>query len=368
MTSPARAPVDEPQPEPPIDEPPPEPPIEEPQPPAEPTSQHRGVSANLVWGWIPEEESARDLREAAALGADTVRIVFPWDYLQYFGPGAIPESKAALIDRLLAVAGSEDLRVVVVPTATPCWASTAPRASDGGCSPDVNPRIYPPADPGDYGDFVRQLSDRWGDQIAGFEVWNEPNHAGFWNGTPGDYVDLVREADRGVSASSNPGPPIVAGALSGSDRDYLQRLYEHGMDRWSDAISIHPYAVRWDTGLVDPLLESPGDIWSFASGVPALHDLMGVNGDSDPLWITEFGYATCSSGFFCVSERQQGEYLASALRLAAGWDYVDTFLMYDLRDWNGPGADVNQQFGILNADWSPKEGTAAVQQALAELR
>jgi hypothetical protein len=356
----------EPPSQPPAEEPQPEPPVE-PQPPAQPASQHRGVGASLVWGWIPEEDSARDLREAAALGADTVRIVFPWDYLQQWGPGAIPEPQAALIDRLLAVARSEDLRVIAVPMGTPCWASTAPRVDGGGCSPAVNPRIYPPTDPASYGDFVRQLSDRWGDKIAGYDVWNEPNHEGFWNGTAADYVNLVREADEAVAESSHPGTRIAAGALSGSDTVYLQKLYNHDVDRWADAISIHPYAIRWDIGMVDPLLESVGNPWSFASGVPAVHDLMTANGDSDPIWITEFGYATCASGFFCVSQQKQGEYLASALRLAAGWDYVDTFLMYDLRDWTGPGSDVNQQFGILNEDWTPKQGTSLVKQALADL-
>ena len=351
------------EPQPPIEDPQP-PPVEQPQPPVE-SNQHRGVGASLVWGWIPEQESARDLREAAALGADSVRIQLPWDYLQPAGPGAIPTDKASLVDRLMTVARSENLRVVIVSVGTPCWASSAPRYGSW-CDPAVNPRIYPPADPATYGDFVAQLVDRWGGNIAGFEVWNEPNHSGFWNGTAAQYVSLVREADEAVAASSHPGIPIVAGALSGSDTGFLQKLYDNDVDRWADAISIHPYAIRWDLGMVDPLLESPGDIWSFASGVPGVHNVMTANGDSDPIWITEFGYPTCSSGFFCVSQTKQGEYLAAALRRAAEWDYVDTFLMYDVRDWSGGGLDT--QFGILNEDWTPKAGTALVKQTLADLR
>jgi hypothetical protein len=350
---------------PPVEQPPVEqPPVEQP-PAGNPSQQHRGVSTALIWGWVPEQESARDIREAAALGADTIRVTFTWDYLQPSGPGAIPEQQAALIDRLLAVARSEGLRVVAVPYGTPCWASTAPKTG-GWCASAA--RIYPPTNPADYGAFVAQIDNRWGDYIAGYEVWNEPNHPGFWNGTPADYVALVRATDAAISASRHPQTRVVAGALSGSDTDYLQKLYNNDVDRWSDAISIHPYAIRWDQGMVDPLLERAGDIWSFASGVPAVHSLMTANGDSHSLWITEFGYATCSTGFFCVTATQQGDYLAAALRRAAEWPYVDTFLMYDLRDWTGPGADINQQFGLLNEDWSPKAGTATVKRALADLR
>ena len=340
------------------------PPVAE-EPPDAP-SQHRGVGASLVWGWIPEEDSIRDLREAAALGADTVRIVFPWYYLQPTGRGPIPDAHAALFDRMIAVAKSEHLSIVALVWGTPCWASSAPRAGNGCAVGNYN--VYPPSDSGDYGAFLGQLADRWGSQIAGYEVWNEPNHAGFWNGSPAQYVSLVRAADTAVAASTHPTTPIVAGALSGSDTSYLQKLYDNDVDRWSDAISIHPYSIRWDIGMVDPLLERVGDIWSFASGVPAVHTLMQANGDNDRIWITEFGYPTCVGQLFCVTADEQGLYLASALRRAAEWTYVDTFLMYDLRDWTGPGSDINQQFGVLNENWTPKAGTAPVKQALADLR
>jgi hypothetical protein len=333
--------------------------------PAGVPAKPRGVSTSLIWGWVPESESARDIREAAALGADTIRVTFRWDSLQVFGPGAIPQAQAEMIDRLMAVAKSQGIRIVAQVMGTPCWASAGPKAN-GACT--GNASSYPPAHADDYGAFVHQIADRWGGQISGYEVWNEPNLASFWSGTPAQYVDLVHAAKTAVTGSSYPAPPVVAGALSESDTTYLQKLYDQHVDRWSDAISIHPYAIRWDIGMVDPLLEALGDVGSFASGVPAVHTLMKANGDSDSIWITEFGYPTCSGQFLCVSQQKQGDYLASALRRAAEWPYVNTFLMYDLRDWSGPGSDINQKFGILNADWSPKAGTAPVKQALADLK
>jgi hypothetical protein len=321
-----------------------------------------------VWGWIPESESARDLQEAAKLGADTVRVVVPWDYLQTVGPGEITPYVAGVFDRLMAVAHQEHLRVVASVVGTPCWASTAPHNADGSCSPSVNARIFPPTHASDFQAVMKQIADRWGDRIVGYEVWNEPNHPGFWNGTPAQYVELVRAAHDGVKASAHPDAPIVAGGLSGSDTAYLQKLYDNGVDRWSDAISIHPYSIRWELGMASPLWERAGDIWSFASGVPAVHTLMQANGDNSDIWITEFGYATCDSNpLFCVSAQQQGEWNAAAMRRAAEWNYVNTFILYDLRDWNGPGAGISQQFGVLDANWQPKAGTAPVKAAFADL-
>lgn len=329
--------------------------------------QWRGFDVGSAWHGLPEQDSVRDLREAAELGADTVRVDLRWYWLAPDQEGSYAADRVAHIDRLLEVARSEGLRVVALVAFTPCWASSAPRQA-GECDPEYP--MYPPQDPRAFGDFIGWAAERWGTRVSAFEIWNEPNHPFPWRGTAGDYVDLVREASTAVDRSAYPNLPVVAGALSGADLVYLQQLLSKGIDRWSDAISIHPYAMSWGgpgAGFLDPILDRAGDMWSFAAGVPAVHALMRANGDRDPIWLTEFGYADCPATPYCVSQDDQGAYLASALRLAATWDYVDVFLLYRLRDWYGSGSDWEQHFGVLNGDWSQKPAARQVSGALASL-
>lgn len=353
-------PPDEATPPPPVEQPPP--PVE-PPPPADPTrpaAQLRGFDTGAP-GVLSEADSVRDLRETAALGAGAVRIVVNWDWLEPREQGSFNDPQLEVTDRLLAVASSEALSVIVTVLGTPCWASSAPRVEDGACNPTA--RAHPPSDPADYESFVSFINDRWSDDIAAIEVWNEPNLDGFWRGSPGDYVDLVRSADAVVPQG---GPKVIAGALAGSDDAYLQRLYDAGVDRFSDGISIHPYAIAWGgptAGFLDPLLSFPDAFATFAWGVPAIHDRMVANGDEDGLWLTEFGYADCPGIPYCVSEEDQAEYLASAFELAAQWPYVEAMLVYRLRDWFNPEdpmtgwiaeGSFEWRFGVLNRDWSPK--------------
>lgn len=360
----------------------PPPPIEQPPPPAEPpppadpirpAAQLRGFDTGAP-GVLPEADSVRDLREAAALGAGAVRVVVNWDWLEPYAQDSFNDAQLAVTDRLLAVADSEALSVIVTVLGTPCWATSAPRADDGTCDPTA--RAHPPADPADYGTFLSLLNDRWGAKIDAIEVWNEPNLDAFWHGSVGDYVDLVQSADEAVPDG---GPKVLAGALSGSDDAYLQRLYDAGVDRFSDGISIHPYAIAWGgpaAGFLDPLLSYPGAFATFTWGVPAIHDRMVANGDDDGLWLTEFGYADCPGVPYCVNAEAQAEYLASAFELAAQWPYVKAMLVYRLRDWFDPEDPITSwigdgsfeyRFGVLNRDWSPKPAADRLQRTLRQL-
>lgn len=327
--------------------------------------QARGVDAGNGWDNLPIVESRRDLREAAKLGSDTVRVVLRWTRLAPSSPRVYDSTLVAHVGDLLKAADAQGLEVVATLVNTPCWASSAPR-SLGTCH--LFHAAYPPRDSRDFGRFVFDIVRRWGGRLAAVEVWNEPNTEIFWRGTVAAYVGLVREAKRAVDRSRHPDVAVVGGALSGADTQYLEELYEHGVGRWADAISVHPYDLRGPGAFGDPTVPRHGDPWSFASGVPAIRRTMVANGDRGPLWITEFGIADCPSLPACTSRRQQARYLASAVRLAATWRYVDTFLIYRLRDWYGPGTiDLSPNYGVLHRDWTFKPAAAAISRAFASL-
>lgn len=324
-----------------------------------------GVQAGLGLGVLPVQRLAGDVARVGELGANAVRIAIPWAWLQS-RPEAINPARATAVDRLVAAADDQGLGVVAVLTRTPCWASTTPRDATGACRRDAV--LYPPRDAALYGDFVEQVIDRWGSALSGIEVWNEPNRPGFWRGTPAEYVALVRTTSEVVDGSRYADLPVVGGVLAGVDLAYLRTLLDEGLSDWTDAISIHPYDIRWgERGFGDPSVSREDDQTSFAFAVPQAHDLVGRFGSDDPIWITEFGYPTCPARPHCATAALQADYLQKAVELVATWGYVDAFFVFQLRD-SPVGSSLGMRFGILNEDGSAKPAAAALSKAFEALR
>lgn len=320
-------------------------------------------TASSALGTRPVEELVRDLGRAKELGANAVRFALPWYWLEPYRPTMDP-GRAAQVDRLLAAAEQQDLAVILTLLFTPCWASSA-SPSDSSCDP-ATAALAPPADPATYGGFVERVVRRWGQGLGGLEVWNEPNHASFWSGTPYDYVELARVAAETVRSSAYADLPVAGGALSGADLGYLRQLFDAGLSEWTDAISIHPYDARWDgPGFGDPSIPRPNDLSSFAYAVPRVHALMGDYGNADPIWITEFGYADCPATPFCVPPEIKAAYLRKAATLASGWQFVDVFLVYRLRDWLPQDGGMEARFGVLDRDGRPKPSARSLADAFA---
>jgi hypothetical protein len=172
-------------------------------------------------------------------------------------------------------------------------------------------------------------------------------------------VGLVRQAALGVDDTPFWNLPVLAGGLLFSDAGYLNQLYNLGLARWSDGISVHPYDIHAAFG--DPAQRWPAKeaARSFATGIPLLHRVMLNHGDSTSLWITEFGYATCPATPLCVDPQVQARWLVSAIATAARWRYVRAMVIFRLRD---TGTDDNWEgrFGLLGLDGTPKPAFGAV--------
>ena len=84
--------------------------------------------------------------------------------------------------------------------------ATAPRGDADATVFDYRAITSPPADWDAWAHlieaFTRHCVDRYGiDEVRrwGFEVWNEPNYAGFWTGTMEDYFTMYDAAAAGAS-------------------------------------------------------------------------------------------------------------------------------------------------------------------------
>ncbi len=322
----------------------------------------RGTTLN-AFGYGPEI-GRKDLDLNQQAGANAVRIDIAWADLEPGGKGQYDSAYVAQVDAYLDQAARRGLKVIAIVQSTPCWASSAPPDVRQNCSAGWRDRgvtVYPPLRASDYADAAAYIAGRWKPNLAAVEIWNEPNNATFWQSSApaSDYGHLLKAAYPAIKRVA-PDLPVLGGALLWSDRDFLDSLYANGIHGSFDGISIHPYDP--------PTGPTYGPKYTFAQGVPWVHDEMVSHGDGDkPLWLTEFGWPTCPAGLFwwCVSEPEQASRLTDAFNAAAAWPYVAAEIIYTLRD---PGIDANNwenYMGLLRFDYSAKPGWSAFKNALA---
>jgi polysaccharide biosynthesis protein PslG len=210
-----------------------------------------------------------------------------------------------------------------------------------------------------------------------YEIWNEPNLVHTWSTADDpdrattEYMELVRAAYPRMKAA-DPESTVLVGALSrreyvgGRPNDWLEAMYEKGLEGNFDAISVHPYT--------DP--ELPGEnvpaaySWLQMTGpwedrTPSMRELMVDHGDGDKtIWITEFAAPTGGELGDPVSEERQAQILRRATELAQTYPWLGGFLWYSVRD----SESGVEQFGLLRADWSPKPSRDVYAEAIARTR
>jgi hypothetical protein len=324
----------------------------------------RGVALTPRWDSLSGEQQAAELDAARALGATMVRLGVAWPMLQPTAGDAWDGAFASAADGIIAAARERGLAVdLMIGGGTPCWAVEAHHCKIGS--------IAPPRDDGAFAAMAAWAARRWGGSLAAIELGNEPNNPVFWKGTVKDYV---RMACAGYRAIKDVAPAVVVGApaLALSDARWLRRFYAAGGGACLDAVTVHPYSIRFNgpgAGFLDPLADRPFDEIgvSFRQGLEALHGEMLRAGDTHQMWITEFGYASCPvTNGFCAADGDIARWDAEAFEQAAQWPWVGAMVYFSLRDdvlaALGPG-DWSAHFGLLSADFARKPQADSVAQA-----
>jgi hypothetical protein len=125
---------------------------------------------------------------------------------------------------------------------TPTWASPYPEKTDKKiCVIEAN--SYAPVNIGDYGRFVRDTVERYGDRIRIWELWNEPAMPGgsvFWSDTPENFVKLI-EAGYTSIKDVQPDSEVWLGGLGPRAVYYafFRRILELGAAPYFDVLSVH---------------------------------------------------------------------------------------------------------------------------------
>ncbi len=209
-----------------------------------------------------------------------------------------------------------------------------------------------------WGRYCYNFALRYRGQIASYEVWNEPDLDNYWDGSPADYVNLLRSCYQAIK-SADPGPPVVmAGMALLVERDFFPEVVRLAASDpagpFFDAANIHMYA--------DPDL-------AYRLTVETREVLSRYGLGSRPIWITETNVAL--RGFGVVADVPQYGY---ATEEEAAW-----FMLQTAGNAHAAGAarvmffrladdDMDTAFGLVRNDGTPRPSYRAVQLAASVLR
>ena len=179
------------------------------------------------------------LRDA---GATAVKLVVNWSEIETrqgtWQWGALDDAVSAAV--------SAGLRVILVLSYTPKWASQASGAEL------LDPGIYarqPPKQLADWEAFVTATSSRFRDRVRDWQIWTARSLPLF-RGTTREYVELLRSA-RVVIKAADPSARIVLSTPYGIDLPDLRRMVTDAFDDF-DVVSLAPRGISPDA-LLRPL-------------------------------------------------------------------------------------------------------------------
>ncbi|NJN98825.1 MAG: hypothetical protein HC875_34400 [Anaerolineales bacterium] len=293
---------------------------------------------------------ALHLEAARAAGGGFVVVVFSWadiepepNYLYWEVP-----------DAALRAARFYGLEVVARLDRPPEWARNEAEAGQVPWRLDA------------YANFARRVAERYGQQLAGVILWNEPNLSLEWAGQPPDpaaYVELLKAAHPAVKLASPHLPVLLAGLAFTLDNDkqaindltYLEQVYAAGGGAYFDILAAHPY------GFGRPPEDAPAENQLNFRRLELHRGLMAQNGDAaKSVWITEMGWRTSApdprDAWQVVSPAEQSRYIQEALAWAGEqYPWLERLALWELNGdgdnygynlWHGP-AQISPAYKAL---------------------
>jgi hypothetical protein len=291
----------------------------------------------FLW-WRPEV-AQRDLEMIRDAEFGWVKQGFAWREIEGMGKG---QYDWEVTDRIVAqVEEVGGLHLIARLDNDPSWASGRSYPNDQ----DVI--MGPPQNLQDLADFCSAVATRYKGRIAAYQVWNEPNLAREWGGSPPNpagYVELLK-ACYGAIKQADPDAIVISAGLAPTTRSdnvampdtaFLKQMYAAGAQPYFDALGAHGAGYKSppekDPGevAIDPNYHNQGDpfcpgdpcrIYSFRH-VEDLRQIMVDHGDSDKqVVVLEFGWTmdqrpNSPYAWHSVTEEEQADYFVRAYQYA----------------------------------------------------
>jgi len=297
----------------------------------------------------------RHITIARKLGVHYLRCAFSWN-------GIEPERgkfKFEFWDMLVSEANRAGIEVIPYVAYTPEWA--ARDSKEFWKQPPTDPRLF--------ANVMTALAEHFRGRIHSWELWNEPDLAEYWQGTPDEFAVTIKAGAEAVRAA-DPSAKIVLGGMSLGPEKFFRTLVEkHDIGRYVDVIALHAYPESWHEDRLEKVFEEE---------VPKMEKLI-KSGTQRPLWLNEMGYADYryepnhASGWgtnvyysYEHTSRYAADFLLKAFIMTAasgdvslaGWYRIDDF---DERDARMPSDKVHDHLGLDDVNGKPKPAFYAFQ-------
>jgi len=321
---------------------------------------------------ITDGNHARVLDSVQALGFGWIKQQVEW--FRYNPAPGVYDWGA--LDSIANDASARGIKVLFSVCKAPNWA----RPAD-----DDKSVAGPPADPGTYAEFMKQMAAHFRGRVQAYEIWNEQNLWYEWGGrghrlSAAKYVELLRAA-YGAIKSVDPGAIVISGAPTPTgfndgdtaidDQQYLRQMYDAGLKYVCDAVGAHPSGYNnppdadWRT-FRDPSnsFQAVGHpSWFFRGTMEGYRNIMIAYGDGyKRIWPTEFGWASVdglgvrpAAGYEYAADNtvaEQAQYIVRAYEMGRNWGFVGTMFLWNLNfaPICGP-ADEKAAFSIVDPGW-----------------
>lgn len=334
------------------------PPPPPPPPPSSTMADRIGFAVGNHLVSKSDAELASQLDGMAAIGVKWIRHDMQWSSIQASGPSSYNWSS---YDRLVIEANKRGIKILPILTYTPSWARVSSASSSMFAQPANNDW---------FAAFANNAVKHYAPMgIHAYEIWNEPNIPAFWQPSPNvsAYTDLLKKTYVAIK-QADPSAIVVSGGLSPavtqngriSPRDFLSGMYANGVKGYFDKLGHHPYTF--------PALPSSYYEWSAWSQMndtnPSLRSIMAANGDSKPIWGTEFGAPT--NGMSGVSESLQAQTIEAAANLMKDRPWLEKLFIYSYKDIGTSTSTIENFFGVVRYNGSYKPGYYSVKNILAQ--
>lgn len=303
----------------------------------------------------PVADADREMAAAGQIGISVMRAGSGWEHLEP-KPG-VWEWEA--LDRLIASAKRNGMELQMLLAF--CAQHAAPPAAQEAFAKALAAKqkdawlIWDRAAPRDdaWRNYVATLVAHTKGRVRLFEVWNEPDLAGFFAGTTDDYIRLVRSAYE-EAKRVDPTVTILSGGFAGvgshPGHALNPNLQERVLAEASDSFDVHAYHGH---GTFPNFIQSvDGELARIRAQMP----------HPKPIYFNE----TAMHSTF-GTDHQQALTLVKKLTFARARGAIG-YTWYDLRNDGFDPADHEQNYGLLTHDFQPKAAYAAYNQLIARLR
>jgi hypothetical protein len=198
--------------------------------------------------------------------------------------------------------------------------------------------------------------------ITTFELGNEP----YFQISAQSYAESIRPTLEAVKALGLPAKLIVPTYTYGTNTSWTDTLYRviPNLNSLFWAFAEHPYWYG----------HSPATTGNAASPFERIEtqrrDMAAHGAGEKPLFITEYGESTAECGSECVDEAEQAEHIQALLDavLAHPEWRVEMLIFFQLHDWAARTTNMQQQFGLLRSNGTPKPAYPIVRAAMQQYR